>query len=592
MVTKPMADSSAFDDEGITPFVLPEESEGEGTASPEPKFEPAKAPVAPQASGAVQPMQAGPAEPKAAEPTAAQPDGKHKFHDQMRSFDTATTTNRGMMLALDASDPDYLKKLAGLQTREGLIKTEKANYEAQHPLGSPESAHPGFGGKLMHVLGNVGNIAGTALVPGLMPSIPGSRMNIIGQRMQGEEEMQEAGKANLQASEAAAHTASATGGNKASWEALHGPDGKPVSHNGMPVLVDKNTAKLAVMTPQGAVPIGGAQKAQVPGSQGFFDPAQVDENKQPVKEEGAAQHMKALQTLESGMSANDKADFEAAYGVTAKDTHAIQEKRLADAKSSAQLSSSERDRALQRDIAARNHQDAMVNHADQVRISGQKNMFDYGVNPANKEKLTIDNAPDEMLVNSKTGQPIPFKMLSTLKPSQMESNRADFARSAIHSLDKIDEILKAGEVKYGQGFATGPLDKIMAKVGLGQEYQQELLNYLTFAQSAATGAHVGGRFNVPIMDKMGTTVTVGMNLNQLRGAIDSIKDVMQQYTDQGGRLTVQQYKELPDKERKRLQGQGQGAESGEVIYDEKGTPHRYKGTGSRKDPNNYEEVKP
>ena len=80
---------------------------------------------------------------------------------------------------------------------------------------------------------------------------------------------------------------------------------------------------------------------------------------------------------------------------------------------------------------------------------------------------------------------------------------------------------------------------------------------LTFAQSAATGAHVGGRFNVPIMDKMGTTVSVNMDKDQLKGATDSIKDVMQQYVDQGGRFTVAQYKALPQAERDRLQGKAQ-----------------------------------
>jgi hypothetical protein len=97
----------------------------------------------------------------------------------------------------------------------------------------------------------------------------------------------------------------------------------------------------------------------------------------------------------------------------------------------------------------------------------------------------------------------------------------------------------------------------MAGHGLGKEYEQAALNYLTFAQSAATGAHVGGRFNVPIMDKMGTTIAANMNKDQLKGATDSIKDIMRQYVDQGGRFSVAQYKSLPQSERDRLQGKSQ-----------------------------------
>jgi hypothetical protein len=63
-------------------------------------------------------------------------------------------------------------------------------------------------------------------------------------------------------------------------------------------------------------------------------------------------------------------------------------------------------------------------------------LYAYGKDPVTGEKLTLDNAPDQMLVDRK-GNPIPFKMLTTMKPTMQESNRADFAKSAIHSLDDL-----------------------------------------------------------------------------------------------------------------------------------------------------------
>lgn len=208
------------------------------------------------------------------------------------------------------------------------------------------------------------------------------------------------------------------------------------------------------------------------------------------------------------------------------------------------------DRAEKYDTANTARQTKGTEQADK----GQETMWKSGINPATKERLSVDNAPDEFMVNTRTGNPIPKDMLTTLKPTMQESNRADFAKSAIHSLDKLNDLLDSSEAKFGP--ISGPVDKWMTGHGLGDEYEQAALNYLTFAQSAATGAHVGGRFNVPIMDKMGTTVAANMGKDQLKGATESIKDIMQQYVDQGGRFTVAQWKTLPQSEKARLQGNG------------------------------------
>ena len=68
----------------------------------------------------------------------------------------------------------------------------------------------------------------------------------------------------------------------------------------------------------------------------------------------------------------------------------------------------------------------------------QKALFEQGVDPVTGDRLNLSNAPDEALIDGNTKQPIPTKMLSTLKPSMQETNRADFAKSTLHTLDMLD----------------------------------------------------------------------------------------------------------------------------------------------------------
>ncbi len=178
-------------------------------------------------------------------------------------------------------------------------------------------------------------------------------------------------------------------------------------------------------------------------------------------------------------------------------------------------------------------------------------MLKTGINPVTHERLSLNNAPDDFLVDSK-GSPIPTSMLSTLKPTQQEINRADFAKSVLHSLDAIDTLKQQAQAKL-KGPLAGRLGGALAAAGLGDKFDQEYRNYLSLAQSAATGAHVGGRFSIPILDKMAALISPNMDASQLEGAEASLRDVMQQYVDQGGRQTVAQYKEShPEKN-------GQGA---------------------------------
>lgn len=199
--------------------------------------------------------------------------------------------------------------------------------------------------------------------------------------------------------------------------------------------------------------------------------------------------------------------------------------------------------------------------------AGTQKMWDYGKNPVSGESLNLSNAPDEFMVDSRTGQPVPQKMLSTLKPTQQESNRSDFAGSVLHSLDQIDQLRAAGTLPNGP--LSGLTAKALSKAGLGDEDAQKALNFISFAQSAATGAHVGGRFSSEIMDKMNHMISLNMNDSQFKGAEDSIRNVMQQYVKQGGRETVSQYKQ-------NLMGQTKVLPNGQKVkvtgFDSKGNP--------------------
>lgn len=180
---------------------------------------------------------------------------------------------------------------------------------------------------------------------------------------------------------------------------------------------------------------------------------------------------------------------------------------------------------------------------------GVEGMINTGIDPITKEKLTVDNAPDEMLIDARTGNPIPIKMMSTLKPTQQESNRADFAASALHTLSIIDKLKAEGKLPNGP--ISGLTAQKLAAVGLGDK-SQEGIDLLGFASSASTGAHVGGRFNIEIMNKMDKMLNMNMNDAQFAAAEQAIRDVMEQYVEQGGRMTVAQWKSMTPDEQKAM----------------------------------------
>ena len=181
----------------------------------------------------------------------------------------------------------------------------------------------------------------------------------------------------------------------------------------------------------------------------------------------------------------------------------------------------------------------------------QKMLFDYGV--AGDKRLTLDNAPDEMLVNQRTENPIPNKSLTALKASQTEVNRAQFATTVLHLADSLRKAQAAGTLPNGP--ITGLTKEALGKAGLNDADAAKALTEISLLQSAATGAHVGGRFSVPVLDKMAGLLKLNMNDSQFLGSLDAITDTMQTYKDNGGRFSVAEWKALPQQERNRLMGQ-------------------------------------
>lgn len=220
--------------------------------------------------------------------------------------------------------------------------------------------------------------------------------------------------------------------------------------------------------------------------------------------------------------------------------------------------------AEQRDAA---YADKLAELREQAKIQagaggkGVEAMWNYGTNPLTKEKLSLDNAPDEFLVDVRTGNPIPIK--SKENPTMQDTNRASFASSALHTLDSIDKLRAAGKLPNGP--ITGRTAEALAKLGLSNEDAQNAIDLISLGQSAATGAHVGGRFNIPIMDKMKGLLSLNMNDAQFSGAEDAIRNVLNQYVQTGGRYSVAQWKNLTPDERKAVQsgaGVGGGSSAG------------------------------
>lgn len=215
-------------------------------------------------------------------------------------------------------------------------------------------------------------------------------------------------------------------------------------------------------------------------------------------------------------------------------------------------------------MSEQNHQARIADEG--ISEKQQKQLLDYG--QAGKLRLNLDNASDEMLVDQRTGMPIPNKSLTALKASQTEVNRAQFATSVLHLADSLRKAQAAGTLPNGP--VLGLTKEALGKAGLNDADAAKALTEISLLQSAATGAHVGGRFSVPVLDKMAGLLKLNMNDSQFLGSLDAITDTMQTYKDNGGRFSVAEWKALPQSERNRLMGQNIQNQGGNQNQGNKG----------------------
>src|SRR5882724_285148 len=167
-------------------------------------------------------------------------------------------------------------------------------------------------------------------------------------------------------------------------------------------------------------------------------------------------------------------------------------------------------------------------------------MFKTGVNPITKERLSLDNAPDGALVDSK-GRPVPQNMTSFYKPSQNERQTADTARQALAISADLRAAIQKNPALVGP--LLGNSKEGLAKLGFGTEQAQKFLDDISFLQSAATKVHTG-RFSSEILKKMGNMIKPGMNPQQFVGGLNSIDEVMNRYAQEDRLITVGDFKAM------------------------------------------------
>jgi len=158
----------------------------------------------------VMPTIAGAAPPNLPKPTPQQSQaaGKQEYQSGMPSITAKPFTS------------DYYQQ-----------EQEKNAYQKEHPWGSDISAHPGTLGKIGHVAGEIGNIAGNALIPNVMARVPGTEMNRAVQEGQNERGFDKAKAQEIQQEPQAGEDAlrkAQTGEANARTDALENPQPKPV----------------------------------------------------------------------------------------------------------------------------------------------------------------------------------------------------------------------------------------------------------------------------------------------------------------------------------------------------------------------------
>jgi hypothetical protein len=187
-------------------------------------------------------------------------------------------------------------------------------------------------------------------------------------------------------------------------------------------------------------------------------------------------------------------------------------------------------------------------------------MYRFGRNPITGEQLSLDNAPNSMLVDAQ-GRVIPQDMTSTYKPSQNERQTADTARAVLEKSAKLRNAIQANPNLAGP--LSGRSKQLLAKAGLGDAQAQEYLDDLSFLQSAAVKMHTG-RFSVPIIEKMNQVIKPGMNVDQFNGALNSIDDIANLYAKEDQLITVADLKQTQNAAQ-RIANPGPGSATQRIV---------------------------
>src|SRR5579872_2881740 len=131
-----------------------------------------------------------------ADPVMGYVSPQEKYRQTMERFHSAADNiSNAEVVAENPNDPGYLANLADIRAGTELAKLQ---YEHAHPWGTPESAHPGLWGKVGHVMGRIGDIAGTAVAPGVMGMIPGTALNRQLRENQDVSQLQEGRQAQIE----------------------------------------------------------------------------------------------------------------------------------------------------------------------------------------------------------------------------------------------------------------------------------------------------------------------------------------------------------------------------------------------------------
>jgi hypothetical protein len=165
-------------------------------------------------------------------------------------------------------------------------------------------------------------------------------------------------------------------------------------------------------------------------------------------------------------------------------------------------------------------------------------MLKTGVNPISGERLTLQNAPDSMLVDPR-GNVVPQNQQALYKPTAQERQTADTARQVLAISADLQAQIAQNPALIGP--LSGNSAKAFAPFGIGTSAAQKMLDNVSLLQSAVTKMHTG-RFSSEILKKSGSLIFPGMNVDQFNGAMSSLKDVAGRYANEDQLQTVASFK--------------------------------------------------